>query len=331
MKRIGILINDISFLYTHREYLPTLLKEKNLEVELYEFSFKNSLIIYHNLLKCDYIWAISPLTSLILAILPLPSKKKILTFSGFGTIGFFPNGLLKVIFKTLYFFNPNFTVTTQNHHDTRFFTCLNFKNVFNLGGNGIAPHDFRVNLSNLNIVFVGRLLRQKGIIDFFKIKSIIDNHFPDNNYLWKVYGEIDKKNPSSISESELLKAKSLGIIFLGKRSDILLEMSAAKLLIFPSYREGLPKTIIEALSVGLPTVGYNVPGVQDILSFERDDLLETEICNFKGLANKAITLLENDSLWLSLSKKSLLHFQVNYTKDKTIAKHVDFIDKIFKV
>ena len=328
MKKIGILINDLNFMNSHRNYLTKIINELNTDCEVREFSFGKLFNIFLWLLNCNYYWAISPKTSLILSMIPLSSKRKIITFSGFGTIGFMNKNLLKFIFHVVRVFNPNISVTTQNNNDTVFFKDIGFKKVINLGGNGIVENNYLSKVTNTDIIFVGRLLNQKGISDFVNMKKIIDNQIPENNYEWKVYGLIDKKNPSSWTSDQIELAKTKGIIFCGFESNILQKMANGKLLIFPSYREGLPKTIIEALSVGLPTVGYDVPGVQDILSFNRDILLENKPKNYYGLADKSVKILTNQKLWSKLNLQGRTNFTANFRKEITIEKNRDFLKSI---
>ena len=127
MKKIGILINDLNFMNSHRNYLTKIINELNTDCEVREFSFGKLFNIFLWLLNCNYYWAISPKTSLILSMIPLSSKRKIITFSGFGTIGFMNKNLLKFIFHVVRVFNPNISVTTQNNNDTVFFKDIGFR------------------------------------------------------------------------------------------------------------------------------------------------------------------------------------------------------------
>lgn len=125
-------------------------------------------------------------------------------------------------------------------------------------------YDFSLNQQNsgsFNILFVGRLIEDKGIIDllnaFREIRKTIDN------VKLTVVGTIDPNNPSSITNAELdiYRAEFLGQIeWTGQVDNVLPFYQSSQVLILPSYCEGSPVCVMEASACGIPSIVYDAPG-----------------------------------------------------------------------
>lgn len=118
--------------------------------------------------------------------------------------------------------------------------------------------------SERRLLYVGRLINDKGVkdaIDTFRllIKS-------GENYRLTLVGDIYPSNPSSLSVDEIeTLQEEFGdhIAFVGYTNDIERWYLQSDVLIIPSVREGFPVCVMEASAAGVPTVGYNVPGMID--------------------------------------------------------------------
>ena len=124
----------------------------------------------------------------------------------------------------------------------------------------------------LVICMVARMLVDKGVREFVDAAKIIGAEHPGVQF-WLV-GEPDHGNPSTIRESEIEVWKQLpNIHYLGRRSDVQEIMSASHIVCLPSYREGLPKSLIEALAAGRPVVATDVPGCREVVQNHHNGLL----------------------------------------------------------
>lgn len=117
-----------------------------------------------------------------------------------------------------------------------------------------------LNISNDTFIFIctTRLLWEKGIremVDAFEKLKL-------NNVILLIVGWSDTNNPRHISEDFISKyAHRRDIQFLGKRSDVKSLLNASDVFLYPSYyREGVPRAILEALSMGLPIITTDMPG-----------------------------------------------------------------------
>lgn len=109
------------------------------------------------------------------------------------------------------------------------------------------------------VVMLGRLLNQKGIPEFVEVAGRIKARLPECRFL--LAGEKDPNHPDAVDQEWLDKQSA--IEYVGRLSDVVPLLAQADLLLFPSYREGAPRVILEAAASGLPTVGFAVPGVSE--------------------------------------------------------------------
>ena len=114
------------------------------------------------------------------------------------------------------------------------------------------------------VVMAGRLLRDKGIHEFVEAAGILKSKGVRARFL--LVGDPDPGNPSSVTESQLEAWRSKGDIEMpGFRSDVATIFSTSHVVVLPSYREGLPKVLIEAASCGRAVVTTDVPGCRDAI------------------------------------------------------------------
>lgn len=158
---------------------------------------------------------------------------------------------------------------------------------------------FRKNINEnykYKLIYIGRLIKDKGVIDIidaFKILKI-----KNYNVELTLVGDIYPNNPSSLSEKEIDSIKSEfgnDIRFVSFTNDIKKLYELSDILLLASYREGFPVCVMEASSMGLPSVGYIVPGVEDAIIPGTNGLL-AEFKNINELAYMIESLLQKDIL-----------------------------------
>jgi glycosyltransferase involved in cell wall biosynthesis len=113
------------------------------------------------------------------------------------------------------------------------------------------------------VTLVSRILRDKGVLEFIEAASQLQAKFPEVTF--QIVGEPDPGNPSAISQSEIDSWASLpNVKYLGRRSDIADILQGSHIVCLPSYREGLPKSLLEALSSGRSIITTDVPGCREV-------------------------------------------------------------------
>ena len=110
-------------------------------------------------------------------------------------------------------------------------------------------------------LLVARLLRHKGIVEYVEAARDLRRRYPET--VFQIVGRSDT-NPSAIGLDQIEAWRSAGIIdYLGPTSDIRTFLSQASVFVLPSYREGTPVAVLEAMSSGRPIVATDVPGCRE--------------------------------------------------------------------
>lgn len=148
------------------------------------------------------------------------------------------------------------------------------------------------------IVMIGRLLRQKGITEFVEVSHRIRARFPQAQFL--LAGEEEPEHPDAVP-ADWVRNQS-GVEYLGRLPDIRPLLEQADILLFTSYyREGVPRVVMESAATGLPTVGFDVPGVRDAVHDGETGYLEPAR-DVDALTKRVAELLQDSRKRLELGK-----------------------------
>ena len=259
--------------------------------------------------------------------------------SGLGT-AFITTGMISKIVRLLYKCSQPFAhrVFCQNQEDLDLLInkkLIKKDKLYLLPGSGVDLKRFHSNLvkNNANdkftFLYVGRLLADKGmfeLIDAFKNLRTKKN----NCQLW-ICGLLNADNISSISKSQIKGWKSIiGIEFIEPRRDIENVYKKVDCVVLPSYREGMPKTLLEAGSMGLPAVATNVPGCRNIIQ----DNVNGFLCRAKDARDleqamiKALNLSRNDYEKMSINARNIV--ENNFDEKIVIDSALDALDSLLK-
>lgn len=122
------------------------------------------------------------------------------------------------------------------------------------------------------ITFVGRLLLEKGILEFIEAAKRIS--MINEKAIFLIIGWIDNGNPSYISKTLLNSINDFSnIIFLGERSDIKELLFISNIFVLPTYREGFSRSILEAMAMELPVITTDVPGAREAVKNNYNGIL----------------------------------------------------------
>ena len=125
---------------------------------------------------------------------------------------------------------------------------------------GVEPISDKVVFS-----FVGRLLYDKGIKEFIDAAHIVKAEHDDVSF-W-IFGELDRDNPSAIREKDLVRwVKDEAIEYHGATDNIRKYMQLSDCIVLPSYREGMSRVIMEAMSMERPVITSDTPGCRQAIT-----------------------------------------------------------------
>lgn len=146
----------------------------------------------------------------------------------------------------------------------------------------------------VRVLLAARMLWDKGIGEFVDAARIL--HGRNRTVQFLLAGSPDPGNPSAILESQILGWVKEGVVeWLGHVSDMPALLASVDIAVLPSYREGLPTSLIEAGACGLPLVATNAPGCREVVTHEVDGLL-VETKNPGALADAIDRLLLSPDL-----------------------------------
>lgn len=113
------------------------------------------------------------------------------------------------------------------------------------------------------ILFIGRLIRDKGIMEYLELAKRIKRKLPEVRCL--LVGPFDT-NPSAISKKDLQPLIDSNIIeFFGEQSDVRPYINNCTVYILPSYHEGTPKSVLEAMASSRPVITTDAPGCRSTI------------------------------------------------------------------
>ena len=162
------------------------------------------------------------------------------------------------------------TVLFQNESDREELVRLGlvrFSRTRIIAGSGIDSHAFSVKPSPSGtplIVLPSRMLWDKGVGEFVQAARNLKKQGADARFV--LVGRCDEDNPAAIRLEQLGQWVSEGAVeWWGHRDDMTVVYEGATLVVLPSYREGLPKVLLEAAACGKAIVTTDVPGCRDIV------------------------------------------------------------------
>ena len=171
------------------------------------------------------------------------------------------------------------------------------QDIFLIKGAGVDTSKFRPSPEPAGMVvvsLVARMLKDKGVYEFVEAARSLKASGVEA--IFNLVGGIDAGNPSTLSTSQLESWSLEGIVnWLGQQDDIPKVLAETHIVCLPSYREGLPKSLIEALAAGRPVVTTDVPGCREVVRHLENGLL-VEPRNAMALADALRTLIANKDL-----------------------------------
>jgi glycosyltransferase involved in cell wall biosynthesis len=173
-----------------------------------------------------------------------------------------------------------------------------------------APPPFRV-------LFVGRLLVSKGLHELHDAAVRLRRLAPDVRI--QVAGGPDPHNPGCIGNATLQAWADEGALqFLGRRTDIPALLKLCHLVVLPSYREGVPKALLEATAAGRPIVATDVPGNREVVEHGVNGLL-VPVRDVDALISAIIEVVRDPDRRISMGTASRRIAEENFSEDAVVS------------
>jgi len=239
--------------------------------------------------------------------------------------------LLAPFFK-LAFNHFNQKIILQNRDDVKLLVdwgVLNLSKVKLIKGSGVKLENFR-NLNEhdgiITVCFAARLLRDKGVYEFISAAKLLKKKGVKTKFI--LAGDLDFENPSGLKISDLNKIKKDRYVkVLGYQKDIAKLYAKSHIICLPSYREGLPKSLIEAAAASRAIVTTDVPGCRDAIIPNKTGLL-VPIKDEKALADAIQWLIENPKERINMGKKGRVLAEKEFSIQKIVENHLEIYQQL---
>lgn len=256
--------------------------------------------------------------------------------SGLGT-AFIRDGLLSRFVALLYrlAFQRCPVVFFQNPDDRELFVArkiIRSNQARLLPGSGIdlvhfAPEPMPSGDSEPTFLFVGRLLGDKGVREFVDAARLVRRERP--RWRFQLLGDIDAGNRTGIRSSEVQRWQGEGAVeHFGHVEDTRPLIAKATAVVLPSYREGLPRSLLEGAAMARPLIASNVPGNRQLVEHGINGLL-CEVRDARSLAEAMMQLGSMDpEQRAQMGRAGRLKVEREYGVERVIRAYLDALAQL---
>ena len=189
------------------------------------------------------------------------------------------------------------------------------KKVLVLNNSVVMPAYQEVAYLNQNVLFLGCLGKRKGTYDLIEAMPKVINACPDVHFYFGGDGEVEKCYLKCSEKGITDHVTFLGWVKGKEKIDMLKKCS---IFVLPSYHEGMPMSVLEAMSYGLATISTAVGGIPQIIKDGKDGIL-IKPGNREQLSNKLIVLLQKPSLKEQLGKAGRDKIAEKFSSDHAVS------------
>lgn len=198
------------------------------------------------------------------------------------------------------------TVFFQNHDDSAEFIkkgLVDRAKIRYMQGSGVNMEHFAFSElpDRIRFLFVGRLIRDKGIMEYLQAAQMVKKEFPQAEF--EVIGYYDS-NPTSVQEKDIGHYFDSGTAaYLGKKDDVKPWLDRCYAFVLPSYHEGTPKSVLEAMAVGRPIITSDAPGCRETVKEGENGFL-VPVGDSRGIAAAMKKLIQRRDLAATMGRRS---------------------------
>ena len=197
-----------------------------------------------------------------------------------------------------------------------------------VNGSGVDLKKFNTSPfpKKIQFLLIARLLGDKGVREYFKAAKAVREKRPDIKF--GLVGWIDN-HPDAISKQELDERIDAGdIFFYGRMDDVKPAISESSVYVLPSYREGTPRTVLEAMAMGRPIITTDAPGCKETVKDGINGYI-VKVKSSQALVKAMFSFIEQPELIESMGNNSRKIAEDKYDVDK-VNKHM-MLEMGFKI
>ena len=255
--------------------------------------------------------------------------------SGLGST-FIHKGVTNLIVRILYQLSQvqSHKVFFQNPDDFKLFTqsrLVRSDKADLLPGSGVDLHKFfpqkKERTQKFCFLLIARLLWEKGVKEYVEAARILRKKRSDLEF--QLLGFVENNNPRSVSEKQIRDWEQDGHVkWLGSVEDVRPYIAEADCVVLPSYREGTPRSLLEAASMGKPIITTDVVGCRQVV----DDGVNGFLCKPKNSADLASVMQKmlqlTDEQQMTMGKKGREKMVREFGEQIVINKYMETIKEL---
>lgn len=252
------------------------------------------------------------------------------TFLGGGALAKFTQLLYRVALARTH------TVFFQNADDATLFRerrLVRQKQVTVLPGSGVNVQRFHVAprpaLAGrpFRFLLLARLLRDKGVLEYIEAARALKQQ--GHNVQCQCLGAVDANNPTAISRAQVEAWQAEGLInYLGTTDDVRPFIAQADCVVLPSYREGTPRTLLEAAAMGRPLIATDVPGCRDVVEHGVNGLLCAAKSSHDLAEAMSQFIQQSDEEWHAMAQASRALVEARYDEKLVIDAYMQALQRV---
>ena len=187
--------------------------------------------------------------------------------------------------------------------------------------------DIAKNHGQVIVTMIARLIWDKGVREFVEASRLVKSKY--SNALFLLVGQIDEGNPAAVPEEYVLGAESEKlIVYLGKREDIPEILSISDIVTLPSYyREGIPRVLLEAMSMCKPVITTNSVGCRETVVEGKNGYL-VQPKDHVALASAIETLVNDEKLRITMGEYGRHKVLTEYDEGIIVSKIMRVYDEL---
>lgn len=195
-----------------------------------------------------------------------------------------------------------------------------------IAGSGVDVERFTPDVSERQstprVLFAGRLLRDKGIVDYVAAARAITGRGLEAEFI--AAGEPDTGNPNSVDDAQVRSWDEKGPVrFVGHRSDLPDILRTCDVAVLPtSYNEGVPRFLLEAGASGLPLVATDTPGCRDVVLDDETGILVPPN-DVDALTSAICRLLTDEELRGRMGRAAREHIVAHHALPSIVSQYLE--------
>lgn len=204
-----------------------------------------------------------------------------------------------------------------------------------IAGSGVDLERFQsVPLPSLEVrapvfLLIARLLKDKGVVEFQAAASRVRAKYPAVRCI--LLGGEDRRNPSALDNDQTAALRaSPDVELLGEVDDVRPIIAQADVVVLPSYREGLPRSLLEGGAMGRALIATDVPGCRDVVTHDVTGLI-VRVADAASLADAMERLVNDPQLIRRLGAQARVDIAARFDENKVISNTLETYRRLMSI